>query len=545
MLFSDPLEDEQEWEKELGGSGDGRSVLLRYGDYTDASGVQTSEPLVRTLNVPSSLLKKLNVEIMVTGMNAKGPSLGSARDMEETILVPPLTIPNSNGRIGFVRHPVHQALIIAEGISGAVDFGKLPTGLVNGKLISAALSLPLRSASGAVSTEAQSTSNAVDVDLASHALGLFRESKANGAIFSREWQTSRVPMVTSWLKHASESTGTVDGLKPALRLLLDSIVTNAETAITTAETNAIAYSVSQTVTEQKRNALVEALASWSERSHRDLQVNLDASLESKPWRKTAWWRLFWRIDEISISASDVLVRGWLVEAEQTLAFISGRVLEAGLASEQQLKGTLVDGDVEATLLSPALSDKIEEFKDRNKPVQAGTVVELLQLPPMLARIQQESGLNALFDPPWPQTIGIARQQMLHQLVPALHRKGQVLLLSILSTFGVSAGLACTLFAASGGVALYEAGAIAAFGFVWGLRRLQKKWGKERTEFERTARENGRAVLADVEKRLRTLINDGGRVAVSESSRKEWQDARGALRACQESLASLSKKSSKP
>ncbi|EME82189.1 uncharacterized protein MYCFIDRAFT_107992, partial [Pseudocercospora fijiensis CIRAD86] len=501
VLLADALSDEEAWEKELVEVEDERSVLIKYGETLQDTGVQsTSNPLVRELLIPSPMLKRWNVEILVTGMNTSGLSGSgdSVRELEHSMIVPALTIPNA-GRVGFVRYPVHRAVVVAEGVTGAVHFGRLPASLTNGTQMSAALSLPLRQ-DWPPQTEVDA--HEVDVALAEHALALFRTNKANGAIFSSEWQTSRVGNVGSWIA-ASGRTDGPDLLKPAVKDLLTSILGRAELSITNASSAAEASSTSLTVPDAKRQTLLSAISSWSEEAHRDLQMNLSAALLSPTWRRTTWWRLFYRIDEVSISASDVLRRGWLAEAEQNLAFLSGRVLEAGLAN--------------------APSQKIE------------TVAELLQVPPLLSKIKENTGLNALFDPPWPQTIQFARQQMLHQLVPAMHREAQKLMLASLSTIGGTGALGAWLWVASGGVALYEGGAIAALGLVWALRRLQKKWTKERDDFVETAREDARRVLRDVESRLGALVREGGRVVVREEDKKEWQEAGQAVQDVRKAL----------
>jgi hypothetical protein len=554
VLFSDVLEDEEAWEKILNSQDGGRSILLKYGETAGESGVQTQMPLIQTLEIPSPLLRRLNLEILVTPLGDDVAVSGNAANLEETILVPPVTISNSSaGRLGFVRHPVHRALIVAEGISGAIAYGKLPSGCVNGDTVNAALSIPLRPAPEAASAEAETPDNSIDIDLASHSISIFRADKANGATFNKEWQASRVPNVTSWLKQSVDDSTSEDGLKPAVRGLIEVLLTSAEKTVKVAESRATKSSAASNVPDTIRTTLRQATTTWSEEAHGDLSANLDTALDSSAWRKTAWWRLFWRIDEVSLSASEVLVRGWLIEAEQTLAFLSGRMLQAGVASAADMRG--VQGRTTSTPDGPGtpvkkISSLLNEThqaiiadynstKETSKP--HSTVAEVLNFAPMLARVRQESGLNPLFNPPWPQSIGVARQQMLHELVPALHRKAQGLLVNVFSLMGSSGILAGTIFAASSGTALYEAGAVAALGLVWSLRRLQVRWGRERREFCETVRENGRRVLVDVEGQLKGLVDNGGRVKVDGTSEREWKEARRGLKAAREALERLSKK----
>ncbi|KXT11145.1 hypothetical protein AC579_4946 [Pseudocercospora musae] len=519
VLLADALSDEEAWEKELVDSDDGRSVLLKYGETLVDRGVQpTNNPLVRELLIPSPMLKRWNAEILVTGINTSGLAGGghNVKELEDSMIVPSLTISNA-GRVGFVRYPVHRAVVVGEGVTGAVDFGRLPSILTSGTQISAALSLPLRQDRP---PQTEIDGHEVDIPLAEHALAVFRTNKANGAIFSSEWQTSRVGKVGSWIASSGKPNG-LESLKPAVKDLLTSILSRAKSSIASASSAAEASSTSLTVPDAKRQSLLSAISAWSEEAHRDLQMNLSAALRSPTWRRTTWWRLFYRIDEVSISASDVLRRGWLAEAEQNLAFLSGRVLEAGLASVEELKGAATAAQVKngsvKGLLDEDAWDEVEKWKARQVEDAPSrnleTVAELMQVPPLLSKIRENTGLNAFFDPPWPQTIQFSRQHMLHQLVPAMHLKAQKLMLASLSTITGTGALGAWLWVASGGVALYEGGAIAALGLVWALRRLQKKWTKERGDFVQTAHEDARRVLRDVESRLGALVREGGRVVM--------------------------------
>lgn len=540
LLLSDELGEEAEWERDLLDERDGRSMLLRYGEQSEESGVQpASSPLVKEMRVPSARLKSWNVEILITGLNASGyttsDSAEGARELEESILVPPVTMPNSTGgRVGFVRYPVHKALIVAEGVSGAVEFGRLAPMETNGELINAALNLPLRGKLG----DGEAAVNAISIDLAEPALDALRKDyRANGAIYSSRWLDSNLPRVASWLSDASKPSDDRHHLKPAVEALLASVLSRGVRTISTAE--ATAGSASDTVPDAKRTSLQSAISSWSEEAHRDLQLNLNAALISPVWRRTSWWRLFWRIDEVSMSASDVLRRGWLVDAEQSLAFISGRILEADLASEEELKQDSANDVDQAKLLPGVSKAEFDEYRAANAPSAPAQKIEslanLMEFPLKVARMKEQSGLDVFFDPPWPQIIHLAREQMLHQLVPSMHRKAQALMLTSLSTIGGSGALAGWLWVASGGVALYEAGAIAALGLVWALRRLQTKWSNDREQFSETAREDARRVLAEVEGKLRRLVSEGGKVPVREEDKHEWMEARASLEACQQAL----------
>lgn len=532
VLVADALGSEEEWEKKiLGDAGDGRSLLLRYGEPEDA--VPADSPMVRTLLVPSPMLKRHGLEILVTGLNGAGLSGyegASTRELESSVLVPSLSMPMSNGgRVGFVRYPVHKALIIGEGVEGAVECGSMLKAGLNPDLIASAINLPMTmpAASEAVTQEGK-LGKVIKIDLAGHALGLFRESRANGALFSEEWESSRVSAITEWL--AAANVKSRSGLKQAVEAQIDSALQSTSHAVDQIQLERTSEVKRVNITDVKRSALQETITTWSAEAHRDLQLNITTALESKSWHRTAWFRLLWRIDDVTFSAADILQRSWLHEAEQNLAFLSGRIVESGIATAEELKLT----GVEQRLLEGGLKNEMETYeavKDHKE-----SVAELMQMPAMLSRLQEQSGVNALFDPPWPQMITLSRATMLHTLVPSLHRKAQTLLVSTLTTISGTTALGAWLLVASAGTASAEAGAVAALGLVWSLRRMQKKWGAKREEFELSIRENGRRVLAEVEGQLRNIVSQGGRVAVRPEDVQTWQRAREGLDRAREALS---------
>ena len=533
-LLSDPLSDEESWEQKiLDSMSDGRSLLLTYGEAEDgAAGQAGYNPLLQTLQVPSPFLRQNKIEVLVANLNANGNgSSADAAALQETILVPSLTTPTSTGgRVGFVRYPVHKAVIVTEGVSGAVDFGRFQSALLDGKLITAALSIPLRPSSGAETGEEAATGNAIDVELATHALGLFRTSRANGARFSEEWQTSRLSVLADWIsKRGSDET-----LNPDVQNLLVSILQSSQTSVSKAETVSESTAVSTSVSDARRKALQASISSWSADGHKDLQSNLDPALsDSKAWRRTVWWRLFWRIDDVTTSLSELLRQSWLTEAEQRLAFLCGQIVEAGLANQDQMREA---GTVQL------LDERREKMmNDQKQEGSRDTAAELMRMPSMLAGMQQRDGVSTLFNPPWPQTINLSRQYLINGVVPALHTKAQAQLFTAVSTIAGSTALGAWFYVATAGIALYEGGAIAALGLVWALRRLQKKWSKERELFAGSVREDGRKVLAEVEESLRKIVKDGGRSSVRPEDAIAWREAKEAIQRCEEALRAVEKK----
>lgn len=532
VLVADALGSAQEWERKiLGDAGDGRSVLLRYGEPEDA--LPADSPMVRTLLVPSPLLERHGLEILVTGLNGvglTGQEGASKRELESSVLVPSLSMPMSNGgRIGFVRYPVHKALIVGDGVEGAVECGQMLRAGLNSDLIASAVNLSMSAPAVAeAASQDDKLGKIINVDLADHALNLFRESNANGARFSEEWEDSRISAITEWL--TASTTRTHSGLKQAVQAQIESALQTTAQAVDQIQLEKSTEVQKSNVTEAKRHALQGAITTWSAEAHKDLQMNLAAAFDSKSWHRTSWFRLLWRIDDVTFSAADVLQRSWLNETEQNLAFLSGRVLESGIATADELKKS----GVEKRLLESGRKEEMEVYeavKDHKE-----SVAELMQMPAMLSKLQEQSGVNALFDPPWPQMLTLARATMLHTLVPSLHRRAQTLLISTLTTISGTTALGAWLLVASAGTAGAEAGAVASLGLVWSLRRMQKKWGAKRQEFEVSVKENGRRVLSEVEGQLRQIVSQNGRVAVQPEDVQAWQRARDGVHRARDALS---------
>ncbi|QIX01459.1 hypothetical protein AMS68_006976 [Peltaster fructicola] len=517
VLLSDALGDEGQWEQELLQAGaDGRSLLLRYGEPDDLA---HSNAVMRVISIPSAYLQKHKLEILITPLRTDFTN-STAAEVEDALLVPSLTIPASAGRVGFVRSPVHKSLIIAGGIDGAIQLGRIPV-VDDSVLISAVVDIAARGGwdDGTVKT--------VDTASASEALQKFRVDQSSGGSFGNKWLTSNIPTISAWLTNASETVANAN----IVEQYAASTLTAVQLSINEAQLVEDGNNESSLVNDEVRDRLQTVIQDWSAEAHNDLRNNLVTALDSRAWRRTAWYRLLWRIDDVSYSSTDILNQCWLNETEQRLAFISGRIREAGLASDEELK----ENGISVKLITSGIREELATPKSEKL-----TAAELVQLPTMLTRIHEQSGIDPLFDPPWPQTINLSRQSMLHTSVPAMHRKAQGLVLSTFSTIGGTSALGAWLWVASSGVALYEAGAIAALGLVWSLRRLQRLWGKERDDFSATVQENGRKVLVEIEDQLRRLVRDGGRVIPVAADREGLQRAMLAVENCRQALAALKK-----
>ena len=509
-LFSDPLAEEEQWERELvGAADDGQAVLLKFGHVVDTLGV-SGGPAVRTLRVPSPILRSRRVEILVSTLDADAVCrVDDAMSREDALLVPN-------------RVPVHKAVVVARGLNGAVRYGGLPGARTHARLVTVALDVPSHAATDPGHSLRAPLGHAVDVDRATNALRLFRSDKANGARFGAEWQASALAPLADWvLGPPTQSTAAPQPRAAAVLGLVDSVLATCTRSLDTAQARATSHALASSVPDATRASLHAAVAAWAADAHADLQNNLDAAFARSPsWRRTAWYRLFWRIDDVSVSAAEVLHHNWLADAERRLAFLCGRLLQAGLATEAQLAQDT------AAPRSPGPDDQ-------RPATPAPAPVELQPPSPSPSPPPHNP---AGHPPPWPPTLRLRRASLAHHLIPALHMRAQALLFTAISTTTASLALAAWFAAATtttgSSLGLYEAAAIAAFGLVRSLRRLQTLWGRERRAFERDVRDAGRGVLREVEARLRALVTAGGRVCARDA---EWERKRRALEGCRRAL----------
>jgi hypothetical protein len=546
-------------------------ILDRYGAEDD---ILPTNPLVNELNIPSRVLEKNNLEILITTLNtSNGPHItADPSGLAEAILVPPLQTPvASSGRTGFVRYPVHKAIVVGEGIQGCLDFGRISNALevttlgVSGaqqRLIQVALSVPRDTPR--TQTNDTGLISPVDIDQAGVALDLFREDVANSAIFNTKWQASNIQSIIKFL--ASDPmdpiTGDAVGLRPTLESHIRSTLDSAAEAIALSEQTANKAVLSNSIPDHTRQEISQAITAWAQHAHTDLQVSLANALDSRSWRRTTWSRLLWRVDDVGVAAEEVLRSHWLLDAESTLAFLAGRIEQAGFfrsksgvanfnpdyamqASDRVLDpktGKVISG--ERAMLAPSQAASASAstkgffgkfFTDK---VRQPTPADLLNTHALTARVVETGGIDIFHSRPWPLAIHFTRQKLLHTLVPSLQSRAQSLLAQSLTTISATSALGIWLYIATSGSMLAESGAIAALGLVWTLRRLQKKWEGERETWEAEVREHGRVVLSEVEDVLRSVVRENERGVLRLSDKEDWSRARGALREVKKALGDV-------
>lgn len=328
----------------------------------------------------------------------------------------------------------------------------------------------------------------INLTQAESAIKSFRESLGLAAVYERAWFGSGLASVSEWFVEGLN--GQVPVLKPAVRRLIEHIVDNSREAVLRQVEETKKESECTTVPVSTRDSLDQAIIWWAEVAHTELRDQLGNAFVGRDWKKLQWWKLFWRVDDVSFIAADLLQRSWLVEAEKEMIWHFGRIEQAGLGDPAKLSlrpQTVVDAEARANQSSiPSLATKDAPS------AHAPSTIRL-----------------------WPQEISHARTQVSATTIFQLQALSQRLLLEAISIAFLTSSISAQLYFAISTTSIYEAGAIAALGFVYSLHSLQSKWSSARKQWEGSVMEEGRRVLRGVEERMRGMIRNGARKVIDE------------------------------
>ena len=490
--------------------------ICRYGEQTD---VDDRHPLVRTLFIQSPLLHTHKLEILVHTISAVTEPIN---DGAASFLVPSLDIVNSpSGRPGTVTYPVHKALMYEEGLRSLASFSIIDLHAdrrQNGQMFKGVIDWSW-SISQQGLTRDQPVSP-INLAMAEAAIDVFRQSLNKSMEYEHMWFDAGMPGITSWLSEGKDIQQGV--VKPAIRRLIQTVCENSADAIEREEAFELAKEKAKTISEPTKKIIDQGISIWAENAHTELRDRLNLAFHSKSWRKTKWWKLFWRVDDVGYIASDILQRAWLVEAEKEMIWICGRIYQSGLLVPPKLRRTPIPDP-----------DEVEE--------------KLGQIPriPVKGIIPKKLSSDFTEPPPvfhpWPQDIFLARSALSRLTVPPLQAVAQNLVLQTIATNVLTSSLSALLYVSISATSPYEAGAIAALGLVYSLRRLQKRWETARTEWQMQLREDGRTLLRGVEEGARQDVREGGKPEVNKIGVEARRTAREAVAKVRRDLDALQTK----
>ncbi|KAF1834092.1 hypothetical protein BDW02DRAFT_569364 [Decorospora gaudefroyi] len=481
LLLADPLGAEEAWEKELANAGPGEergAVLLKYGDASDAQSPSPSS-LYELVPVPSRVLQSHNLEVLVSTLNVNDANATPHVPTEsstESLLVPKLQATSARGLP--VPFPVHKTVVLAEGLDTAIAFGRFSAHITaeTDTLVKVAVDLPAPSEEARADPQAGSAP--VNIDVGTEALDSFRESIQNSVVYERGWFRSGLPILSSWLLQGLQPSDTV---KPAVKSLIASIADQVEMSITKEDTARLQELVSIPTSQDVTASIVDHLESWAETSHAELRDELDEAFSAKNWHKLSWWKLFWRVDDVTMISTEILERRWLVSAEKSSIFLAGRMNQAGFSDGRD---------------QPAAAHIPEATTQDTAPTAKNPRTDL--------------STNVRGPTRWSEHISTARTELIDDTVPPLQALAQRLILQTFSTTSLSSAASAILYASMSSFSVFEASAVAALGLTFSLRRMQSLWEGARESWQGTVREEGRRTLKHTEEAVRLIIRKRGR-----------------------------------
>jgi hypothetical protein len=447
------------------------------------------------------------LEVLVSTLNVNTANMlttASTESSEESVLVPKLQATSARGTP--VPYPVHKTLLIGEGVDSALAFGRFSSDSSAEMRAMVKVAVDLPAPQKEADTDAQAESAVVNVEVGTHALASFRESVKNSEIFERGWFRSGLPVLSKWL---TSDLQPAEPIKPAMKALVTSIADDVEAKVTKEDTARLAQLASIPTDRETTTAINNALAAWAEKSHTELRDELDEAFSARNWHKLSWWKLIWRVDDVTMLSQEIIERRWLISAEKSSIFLAGRMAQAGFPEDLQ-KLVITD--------SPEVTTSDTAPTAEHPRTDISTHVRTPQ--------------------PWMNNIATARAELIAANVPPLQALAQRLLLQTMSTTSLSSALSALLYVSSS-CSVFEASAVAALGLTFSLRRMQKMWEGARESWQDTVREEGRRTLKATEDLVRLIIRskEQGKTVVDDGA-VERRRAREAIRAVREALAKM-------
>lgn len=499
--------------------------------------IDNRHPLVKTLSIPSKVLQDHKLEIFVQGIPTN--SLDQER-RANSLLVPALeTASAAGGKLSTVTYPVHKSLVYASSLDTSAPIGQLTrtasspdeTSMVKGAIDGSWTNLR------SPSSRHTSIISAINLNLAELGIENLRKSLERSFDYEYAWYDSGLPALSTWLAKGTACPDPINQpLKPAIQYLIEIITSTATSEMQNEQRAKAAEARAAAIPQLTRDALSKEIDLWAEEAHTELRDRLNSAFASNPWKRVGWYKLFWRVDDVSATLSEVLQRAWLVDAEKAAIWLSGRFHQAGLQPLPQPapspSSTTTNEDKEE------LRKKDEKSRFGAAPL-APTVRDVLHFPPL--DFSSPSFDRPLIPPPYPNLILAARARLASLTIPTLQSLAQSLVIQALATTSLSTGISALLYVSVSATSAYEAGAVAAIGTVWGLWRLQGGWREGSRGWEETLREDGREILGMVEREMRGTVKDGGleeekREGKPDLEEEERRKARSAVERVEDALS---------
>jgi hypothetical protein len=499
LILADPLKDEEHWEREVDKHDLTRPMIIRVGAEEPKELGTISMPkgnLLHEVNASSATMNGHNLELLLMEANLYPWAQDGLEGFVDSVLVPTVDIPTSStGRYTPITTPVHKAVIVTDGLRGATSVPPMPLP-GSEDVIATAVNLPKYP----LEDTSQLPFIPVDVGTAEVGLGLIRRNLNEAMEYEHMWFRSNLPQLVDWVK-SDILTNTDNATKPPVRHLIASLLQHASASIQREEARQVPSSLNPT-TYISAAHLKGRLDDWAESAHTELQDQLDLAFSSRRWRKLSWWKLFWRVDDVHMISTDILQQRFLPGAERSAIYLAGRIQEAYSTST------------------------------------ATPVVIYRGLEPSIGFTEANPRILKIEDSIWPMNIPAARVYLQTETIPALQALAQKLVFQTLSTSGLTTSLGALVYFGTLTTGFYEAGAVAALGIIWSMRRMQKRWEAARKFWEGEVKEEGRKAVRDVVMTVEKVL-DQSVITEDESAKdQELEKAKQLVQKATEALGRL-------
>ena len=447
---------------------------------------------------------------------------------------------DDSGRASIIIYPVHKSFIYTSNLDDISAFTRniypeVPDDNGERHVVKGVIDRPWEKLNQ--ESDLRPILSPVNLVQAEDAIRSFRSSLDLAIKYEYSWFSSGLAEIAKWAFPETVEKPSI--LQPSLRRLIEIITHNALRRLSQEEQNLFRQrQASATEAASIKKVLSQRLVTWAESAHGDLRDQLGLAFMGKNWKKLAWWKLFWRIDDVGFITSDILQRCWLVQAEKTMIWLSGQINQAcHVEAPQYSDRTITMEDSEANLSSASIGRaELPAYAYGSAPParRASDIVAEISLKAIAESTLKEDS----YAYPWPQDISRARSFLLKTTIPSLQALCQGLLLQTISTTGLTSLLSTLLYVSVSTTSIYEAGAIAAVGFLYSMQRLQKKWNLAKGVWEATIKEEGRRILRGLEEKIRTSLLEEDKGPPDTFAEKNRLAARKALDLVQKELNKL-------
>lgn len=243
--------------------------------------------------------------------------------------------------------------------------------------------------------------------------------------------------------------------------LLNSIIYSCEQFVAPSSGDELAKTV-----EQESDAMRNLRSKWSREAHEELQGRLFKGLDNWAKRTVPWYKLYFRVDDIYDSLSDVLHRDFLIESNAKLEYLLGRI--DSFAARHNFPDALQTSFSTSSGLSPELV--------------------------------------------YSETIPAARSRLIETSAVDVHNDGLKKLATVLFGMQLPTFLVSCFGMYFYDYSLYSMGSIMGLGVVLGFRALQKSWQSSTERLKTEVLEEARKAISECEfliwKRWEAKVLDG-------------------------------------